>query len=32
MGLGVALTHPLRDEQLETVSAWVSEAAAVIGG
>ena len=31
MGMGVAFTHPLPGEQLETVSAWVSEAAAVTG-
>jgi PilZ domain-containing protein len=29
MGMGVAFTHPLPGEQLETVRAWVSEAAAV---
>jgi hypothetical protein len=31
MGMGVAFTHPLPGEQLETVSAWLSEAAAVTG-
>jgi PilZ domain len=31
MGMGVAFAHPLPGEQLETVSAWLSEAAAVPG-
>ncbi len=31
MGMGVAFAHPLPGEQLETVSAWVSEAAAGSG-